>query len=804
MFIHVQRTIKFIYTLYYLFVDSKMWQKITGRPSISSLSIFRRTTRGITNIPKRIEISETSDIDLFKPGKTYHGFLAKYVQNIPEFRITAVYLIHEKTKAQYLHLYRDDCNNVFSINLRTTPMASTGLPHILEHTVLCGSESFPVRDPFFKMLNRSLATFMNAMTASDYTMYPFSTLNYSDYRNLQKIYLDAVFRPQLKELDFMQEGWRLENTDPTNKKSDITIKGVVYNEMKGVFSENENILGQKLQNLILPDHTYGVVSGGDPQEIPNLTWDDLVMFHKKHYHPSNSRIYSYGNFPLSPTLKYIDSEYLSKYAFSPPTHTVVPKQKRWTSPKREDILCRYDSLGEPIIKQNTISISFLVTDTTNIYDTFVMHFLTELLIKGPNSPFYKSLIEPNFSGGFTASTGFDNQPRDSIFTVGLQGVMKSDFEKVIKIFDETIDNVIKKGFEPQHIESVLHRYELSIKHETNNFGLNLLFSVSSLWNHTENILGHLHANKLIEKLKSDLNKDPNFLQNLVQKYFKENNHKLILTMTADKEFDTKLSNEEKQLIKNKIKGLSEKDKQIIYEKGLELQAQQNQLSKTELLPTLAIDDISSELEKVEKIKISLNNVQTQINKVNANGIVYFKGILNTNDLSPEQQMLLPLFCYVIHKLGTDKMDFKQFDNLVSRKTSGLNFNSHIGESLFHLHTYEPGLYISSYSLEKNVESMWDIWNQIFTIKQMKDVQRFQMLVQLYMSNLTQGIADAGHIYAMQAASGLVSGSGYQVELLSGLHHISYMKRLLHTSNYRAMLDEIVNIARILFDRNKMR
>ncbi|XP_056641243.1 presequence protease, mitochondrial [Diorhabda sublineata] len=781
-----------------------MWPNTIRRASFTTINFYKKLSRSASNIAKVRTPLECSDIQSIKKGEKYHGFLTKRVESIPEFKITAVLLEHDKTKAQIMHLYRDDTNNVFSINFRTTPQNSTGLPHILEHTVLCGSELYPVRDPFFKMLNRSLATFMNALTGSDYTLYPFSTQNYSDYTNLQKVYLDAVFRPQLKELDFMQEGWRLENIDPNDIKTDIVIKGVVYNEMKGVFAENDNILGQKLQNLILPNHTYGVVSGGDPKEIPDLTWNDLKNFHKQHYHPSNCRIYSYGNFPLLPSLEYIDKEYLSKYAFSPPTHTIVPNQTRWESPKREHIKCRFDSLGESIDKQNAISISLLCCDITDAYETFVVQFLTELLIKGPNSPFYKSFIEPNISGGFTSSTGFDNQPRDSIFTVGLQGVKKEDFDKIISIFDTTIDDCIDKGFEQQHIDSVLHRYEISLKHENNNFGLGMLFAVTSAWNHTEDVLGHFEANKLIEKLKNDIKNKPKYLQDVVKKYFKDNKHKLILTMSADKDYDKLLIKEEKNIIKNKIKNLTDKDKREIYEKGLELQKQQKELSRIELLPTLTIDDISSDIEKIDKVKVTLNNVSTQINRVNSNGIVYFKAILNTNDLSPEQQMLLPLFCYTIHKLGTEKLNFREFDNLVNRKTAGLNFNAHVGESLFHLHTYEPGLVISSYALEKNVESMWDIWNQIFNIGTLKDVQRFRMLVQLYVANLTNGIADAGHVYAMQSASGLVSGSAYQVELLSGLHHVSYMKRLMHTSNFKAMLDEILNMAKILFDKKKMR
>ncbi|CAG9764972.1 unnamed protein product [Ceutorhynchus assimilis] len=751
------------------------------------------------------KVSETrADISGLVPNEKIHGFIVKNVKDIPEFRIRAIYLEHEKTKSEYLHLYRDDSNNLFSINFRTTPTDSTGAPHILEHTVLCGSKLFPVRDPFFKMLNRSLATFMNAMTGSDYTIYPFSTQNYSDYKNLQRIYLDAVFNPVLSESDFMQEGWRLENKTVSDPKSDLVIKGVVYNEMKGVFSENENIFGQKLQNMILPDHTYGVVSGGEPSVIPNLTWEGLKEFHRGHYNPSNCRCLSYGNFPLLPSLEYINETYFKNYAYSHPINTVVPKQKRWSEPKREHITSRFDAMAEKFEKQNTIGISLLLSDCTDVYETFLMQFITQLLIKGPNAAFYKTLIEPNFSSGFTPSTGLDTQSRDTVFTISLKGITTEDFSKIEGIFNKTIDEVIEKGFTNDHIESVLHSYELMLKHESKNFGLNLLFGVTALWNHSNEVLTALEVNAVIEKLRSELKNNPKYLQETIKTYFKENNHKLVLTMSPDKEYEVKLEKAEIDLIKKKTKNLGDKDKKVIFEKCLELQKLQEATQNSNLLPTLQMDDINSDIEKINKVTVCINNVPTQINKVNSNGLIYFKSVLNTSDLSQEQHMLLPLFCYIINKMGTDKLDYKEFDNLVSRKTAGLNFNVHIADSLYHLHTYEPGIFLSSYCLEKNAESMWDLWQQLFNMTKLQDIDRFRMLAQLYMANLTHGITDSGHIYAMQTAASLVSGSAYQVELLSGLQHISYMKRLLHTSNYKAMLDEILEIGRLLFDRRKMR
>nr|KAF6432107.1 pitrilysin metallopeptidase 1 [Rousettus aegyptiacus] len=225
----------------------------------------------------------------YRVGEKMHGYTVSQVTPVPELFLTAVKLDHDGTGARHLHLAREDSNNLFSVQFRTTPMDSTGVPHILEHTVLCGSQKYPCRDPFFKMLNRSLSTFMNAFTASDYTMYPFSTQNPKDFQNLLSVYLDAAFFPCLRELDFWQEGWRLEHEDPTDPKTALVFKGVVFNEMKGAFADSERVFSQHLQNQLLPDHTYAAVSGGAPLCIPDLTWEQLREFHAKHYHPRFER-----------------------------------------------------------------------------------------------------------------------------------------------------------------------------------------------------------------------------------------------------------------------------------------------------------------------------------------------------------------------------------------------------------------------------------------------------------------------------------------------------------------------------------
>lgn len=239
-------------------------------------------------------------------GDKLHGYTVKSVEEVPELSLTAIELTHDKTGAKHCHIARDDANNSFNVAFATTPQDDSGVAHILEHTVLCGSEKFPCRDPFFKMLTRSLSTFMNAFTGPDFTMYPFSTQNTKDYYNLLSVYSDAVFHPNLTQLDFLQEGWRLEQSELDNAQSDLQLKGVVFNEMKGYNNNSGYFYGQGVLNNLLPSNTYKNCSGGDPLAIPSLSHDQLREFHKSHYHPSNAIFYTYGNMPLEQHLEYIN------------------------------------------------------------------------------------------------------------------------------------------------------------------------------------------------------------------------------------------------------------------------------------------------------------------------------------------------------------------------------------------------------------------------------------------------------------------------------------------------------------------
>ncbi|XP_055533870.1 presequence protease, mitochondrial [Wyeomyia smithii] len=742
--------------------------------------------------------------DRYKPGSCYNGFVCTQSQFIADFNMTAYMFQHERTGLEYLHIDRNDPNNVFSVNFRTTPFDSTGLPHILEHSVLCGSQRFPVRDPFFKMLNRSMATFMNAMTGPDYTIYPFSSMNEVDYRNLQSIYLDAVFRPNLKYLDFLQEGWRLEHGDLKNPNSDLVFKGVVYNEMKGAFSENSAIFGQQFFNRILPDHTYGYVSGGDPLEIPRLTHQDLVNFHNKYYHPSNARIFSYGNFDLDKTMDFVHQQYLNDFEKIDSSYSIIPPQKRWQAPKKTHIKSRFDNMGAPIEKQNQIAIGFLMPDITNVYESFLMYILSELLIKGPNSYFYKSLIEPNISGGYNQLTGFDPNIRDTMFVVGLQDVAVEDFDRVQQIFDRTIDEAIEKGFEKNHLESVLHHIELHMKHQSTKFGLGLLFNLTPLWNHNGDLFKSLNISALVHRLRENLFKDPQYLQKKVEYYFRNNRHRLTMTMSPDQQYEKTFSENESKNLLEKTSILTDDDRARIFREGLELSEAQKAIPNTEVLPCLKLDDIRKSAHENDIKSLIVQHVPTQSCRVDTNGVTYFRGIISANELSVDQKLLLPLFNAVINQFGTKKFNYRDFDQLISSKTAGIHFSTHLVEDVDDNGRYEFGVLFGTYALNENVPDMFNILQQILTEIDLTDVSRFEMLLENYLSELSVGIAQSGHLYAMQNANGLVMESGQLREQLMGIEHISFMKQLCKNNKPEQVLEKLRSVADTLFCKSTLR
>uniref|UniRef100_A0A8C1Y169 Presequence protease, mitochondrial n=1 Tax=Cyprinus carpio TaxID=7962 RepID=A0A8C1Y169_CYPCA len=739
----------------------------------------------------------------YTAGQKLHGFTVKEVTAVPDLFLTAVKLSHDATGAQYLHAARDDSNNLFSVQFRTTPMDSTGVPHILEHTVLCGSQRFPCRDPFFKMLNRSLSTFMNAFTASDYTMYPFSTQNAKDFQNLLSVYLDAVFFPCLRELDFWQEGWRLEHETPTDPSSRLVFKGVVFNEMKGVFSDNERLYAQHLQNKLLPDHTYAVVSGGEPLAIPDLTWEQLKHFHATHYHPSNARFFTYGDLPLEQHLQQIEEEALSKFERTEP-NTAVPPQTHWDKPRVDHVTCRPDALAPDPIKQNTLCMSYLLGDITDTFEAFILSLLSSLMISGPNSPFYKALIEPEIGSDFSSSVGFDGSTRQASFTIGLQGMAEDDTETVKHIIAQTIDDIIATGFEEEQIEALLHKIEIQMKHQSTSFGLALASYIASCWNHDGDPVQLLKISENVSRFRQCLKENPRYLQDKIQHYFKDNAHRLTLTMSPDERFLEKQAEAEEQKLQQKIQNLSDADHKDIYEKGLQLLAAQSTTQDASCLPALKVSDIEPIIPYTPVQPGTAGGVPVQYCEQPTNGMVYFRAMCNLNSLPEDLKIYVPLFCSVITKLGCGELDYRQQAQRIELKTGGMSVSPQIIPDTADLDLYEQGIILSSSCLERNLPDMFQLWSDIFNSPRFDDEQRLRVLVMMSAQELSNGISYSGHMYAMTRAARTLTPTADLQEAFSGMDQVKFMKRIAEMTDLTSVLRKLPRIKRHLLNPENMR
>ncbi|XP_044281097.1 presequence protease, mitochondrial isoform X2 [Varanus komodoensis] len=740
----------------------------------------------------------------YKTGEHIHGFTVSQVTAVPELFLTAVTLSHDQTGAKYLHVAREDSNNLFSVQFRTTPMDSTGVPHILEHTVLCGSQKYPVRDPFFKMLNRSLSTFMNAFTASDYTLYPFSTQNPKDFQNLLSVYLDAVFFPCLQPLDFWQEGWRLEHENPTDPQTPLVFKGVVFNEMKGAFTDNERVFSQHLQNKILPDHTYAVVSGGDPLKIPDLSWEQLKQFHATHYHPSNARFFTYGNLPLEQHLKQIDEEALNKFQRIEP-NTAVPPQQLWDKPREHHVTCGMDSFAADPKKQTMVSVSYLLADITDTFENFTLNLLSSLLVGGPNSPFYKALIEAGLGTDFSPDVGFNSSSREAYFSVGLQGISEENIDTVRQIIARTIDEVIENGFEEERIEALLHKIEIQMKHQSTSFGLALTSYIASCWNHEGDPVDLLKIAEKVSRFRQCLQEDPQFLQKKVKQYFKDNPHKLMLSMSPDAAFYEKQASMEAAKLKEKVEALSEEEKKQTYEKGLELLDLQSKPQDLSCLPALKVSDIEPTITFTEmETALLAEDVPVQLCAQPTNGMVYFRAVCSLNTLPEELRPYVPLFCSVITKMGCGALSYREQAQEIDLKTGGLSVIPHITADDSHLDVYEQGVLFSSLCLDRNLPDMMHLWSEIFNNPHFEEEEHFKVLVKMMAQELSNGIPDSGHLYASIRASRTLTLEGELREMFNGMEQVKLMKRIAEASDIRPMLRKLPRVKKYLLNSDNMR
>ncbi|KAI8084616.1 peptidase M16C associated-domain-containing protein [Halteromyces radiatus] len=733
-------------------------------------------------------------------GDNLLGYRVQQVRRVPELELTAISLEHEATGAKHLHIDREDNNNVFAVGFNTSVKDSTGVPHVLEHTTLCGSDRYPVRDPFFKMLNRSLATFMNAFTASDFTVYPFATTNKVDYDNLRNVYMDAVFHPRLEKLDFAQEGWRLEHKIPTDASTPIQFKGIVYNEMKGQTSDANYLFYSDAQENMFPGTAYAHSSGGDPRYITDLTHEQLVKFHKDHYHPSNARFFTYGNFALEEHLENIGHQLQGYERIKP---TVVNKiVTPWTAPKAIQSICALDPLSPPD-KQTRISLSYLANDTTDTFETFSMRLLSYLLLDGHASPMYKALIDTNLGSEFSANTGYDNTTRMSSFSIGLQGVRQDDIEKVQNTIQDVLEKVKKDGFDSKRIDAALHQMELGQKHKTADFGLTIMHSISSGWFNDVDPIDLLEINKNLDRLKKELAQG-NFFESRIDKYLLNNTHKLTYIMNPDANYSANLAKEEETRLAQKVNELDASDKTRILEQGAILQQNQEKSEDLSCLPTLQLNDIATKSKRTPLDHTGLCNTPVQWRTTATNGITYFRAISNLPPLSDDLKMYLPLFCDTLLSLGTKDQSMAEIDDEIRLYTGGLRASTTVSTNHSDIDVMEEGIALMGNCLDRNIDKMYSILTKLILETNFDDTEKLRTLIIGNASGLVNSIADSGHVFARTYAGSSLTPTMNNMEKLNGLTQANFMSRLAALEDLSEVSNKLKEIASSVLKQDSLR
>lgn len=718
-----------------------------------------------------------------KPGDRLQGFLLRRTKHVPELQLSALEFQHEKTGAKYLHIARDDQNNAFSIGFKTNPPDATGVPHILEHTTLCGSEKYPVRDPFFKMLPRSLSNFMNAYTSADHTTYPFATTNAQDYKNLLSVYLDATLNPLLKEHDYTQEGWRLapENVLAEDAASkEITFKGVVYNEMKGQMSDARYLYYSRFYDTLFPAINN---SGGDPQKMTDLTYEQLKQFHAVHYHPSNAHIITYGASPLTEHIGLIDAHLNNFSARTVDTDIKLPTDLTGRGVWSVNVPGPVDPML-PQDAQMKTTLAWVTGDTADTVESFAMSLISSLLLDGYGSALYQALVESGLGTDYSPVTGYDSSAKRGMFAIGLNGVQKERLPEVTDTILSTLRTIRKDGFERQKVDGILHQLELGLKHKTATFGMQMIDRLNPAWFNGVDVLDALSWQTTLDEFKARYDRG-DYLEGLLEKYLLTED-RLSFTMEPSPEYESGLAADEAKRLASKIAnayeqhGGEDKAKEYLTQRELELVAQQDAPQDLACLPTVHVKDIPRQKDVARPVKSTTAGVGTYLMEAPTNGLTYFRALSITPEMPAHLRPFVPLFCDALLRFGTKDKSVGEIEDLIKLKSGGLSFGYHSVASPRDPSTYEEGIALSGFALDSNVTEMYALLGLLIRDTDFDGPKAQAMIVELIRSaasGAVDRVLESGNSFASRLATAGLRPRGALVEGISGITQVANIAAL---------------------------
>jgi len=712
-------------------------------------------------------------------------------EDLPEIDGYGMVLSHKKTKARIVIIGNSDENKVFNIGFRTPPTNSKGIQHIIEHTVLCGSDKYPVKDPFVELAKGSLNTFLNAMTYSDKTVYPVASCNDKDFQNLVDVYLDAVFHPNIYKYEeiFKQEGWHYELTE---KSGPLTINGVVYNEMRGVYSSEDSAIARTVSEALYPDTVYRHDSGGIPEEVPNLTREEYLEYHATYYHPSNSYIYFYGNMDMEEKLRYLDEEYLSQYEYLY-VESCIPVQAAFEKPiyaEGEYAIAENDTLED-----NTfLSYNAIIGTTTETLLTTGIDVLNYILMEAPGAPLHKAIIDAGFCADVESQ--YDTSIYQPSFSIVARNANAENEKEFLEIIENTLKKIVAEGIEERTIIAAINRFEF--RHKEGDFGRypkGLMYGLDCMetWLYDdESALDVFKFNPVFEELKRRAK--TGYFEELIQTYLLDNPTKVYAKILPKYGINAVKDEILAEKLEAYRKTLSDEELEAIIADTEHLKKYQSEPSPAEDLakiPLLKLEDISKEARKLNNIEEAIDDVKVVRHDVFTNGIEYVKFHFSINDLTARELQIVSLITDLLKYVDTDNYTVDRLNDEINIETGGIGFGIGLIPD-YEEDSYEMYFGARIKCFEDKLGAAVALLEEILLRSHITDRKKMKETISELRASEKSGLLASGHLTAAGRAKAYISKTAAVKECINGVDYYRFLEDLDKNfdERYEGLADEV--------------
>ncbi|MGM0607296.1 MAG: insulinase family protein [Candidatus Muiribacteriota bacterium] len=731
-----------------------------------------------------------------------HGFKLIKKEYVSELKSESLLFEHEKSGARLIKLKNKEDNRVFSIAFRTPPYDNTGLPHVLEHSVLCGSRKFNTKEPFVELIKGSLNTFLNAMTFSDKTMYPVASKNEKDFFNLMDVYLDAVLYPNIHEnpMILMQEGWHYELE---NENEPLKYKGVVYNEMKGAFSSPERTMFSKIEQSLLPDTTYGYESGGDPDYIPELTQEKFRNFHKKYYHPSNSYIFLYGNGDTEKELKFINENYLKDFDRIK-VDSNIEYQKSFDEVKNKKFFYPV-SEGTPLKDKTFFGYAFSAGEATDTETYHALQIMKYMLFDNPASPLKNKLLEVEAGKDVFALSSEVKKPYISV-------IVKNSDEDKAELVKNTILNTLKElsenGIDRDLIKAAINKHEFSIREAEFGYPKGLIYNmiIMDSWLYEGDPVSHIKFSATLNNIRKKV--ENGYFEDLIKSFFLNNNHSVFLTLSPSTDMMREREEQMSKKLENIKNNMSAREiKEIVQETNKLKQRQQTPDSAEALssIPMLKTDDIKKEAQPLPLKLYEEKDIELYHSDLFTNKISYLNLLFDLRVLNSEELKYAGLLAGILGKLSTENNNYRELAKKVDINTGGINFLNEVYTDSENTDKYKPVLRVKGKSLVENTQKLTELIEEILSSTDFNSLERFMEVIAEIKSRIEMSMMGRADMYARKRLFSYFSQSGKCVEIVDGLTNymfISDIEKQLQ-ENFGNIKSKLKEISKKLFNRKNM-